>query len=468
MKKGFILFLLFLVAGCAKFHDHLPVVRVGNRVVDLKEFNTNFYIDLLVHKKNKINEQEVNDFLNNTINFELKLSDAYAMHLEKDSVVLAEREKKAKELFPNYVLEKVIIPKVINENDYKHRYYCKNTEIKAEQIYIPLSKDDTANQKNQDLLDSLRSLIVHGADFAKLANKYSQDKMSAGRGGNMGFVRWDDKSFDKEFYNTLFKMNKDELSQVIVTGTGMHLVRKIEERSLPALPYEMERRKIRQDFFGEYGAELNKQYREFIDDLGKKYPGDLNKENITYFADRAAAINDSLRKIHATMDTPEAIEQVESDRVLAKYGDEKFTIRDFMNEVHFAFNHLNPEKLTLEKISGTVEQYVVRNRIIKYGYDKRMNHDKMYLHQLKTNMNKFIVDQYEQQVLKNKVTQEEQEDEYEANWQKYNKLHIPYHALTGRQKLDIKNYLVNIREEELLKTLREKYPVIVYKENLEF
>jgi len=83
---------------------------------------------------------------------------------------------------------------------------------------------DAAREKANALLDSLKA----GADFATLAKKYSQDPGSAQQGGDLGLVRRG--QFVKEFESAVFGLTEGQISPVVQTEFGFHIIQLIERR----------------------------------------------------------------------------------------------------------------------------------------------------------------------------------------------------------------------------------------------
>lgn len=79
-------------------------------------------------------------------------------------------------------------------------------------------------QKAQSILDSIRA----GADFAEMAKKYSEDPGSARVGGDLGFVK--KGVFYPEFEAAAFKLKQGEISEVIESPVGFHIIQLLEKR----------------------------------------------------------------------------------------------------------------------------------------------------------------------------------------------------------------------------------------------
>jgi peptidyl-prolyl cis-trans isomerase SurA len=79
-------------------------------------------------------------------------------------------------------------------------------------------------EKAVAILDSIKA----GEDFAKLAKKYSDDPGSAAQGGDLGFVK--KGVFYPEFEEAAFKLNPNELSGIVESPVGFHIIQMLERR----------------------------------------------------------------------------------------------------------------------------------------------------------------------------------------------------------------------------------------------
>jgi peptidyl-prolyl cis-trans isomerase SurA len=101
-------------------------------------------------------------------------------------------------------------------------------EVELAHIYIKPKASQAARAaaraKLQEILDSLRA----GADFGEMARKYSQDPGTASRGGELGFVRRG--QFVKEFETAVFALHEGEISGIVETDRGFHIIQLLERR----------------------------------------------------------------------------------------------------------------------------------------------------------------------------------------------------------------------------------------------
>lgn len=94
-------------------------------------------------------------------------------------------------------------------------------------LYPILTKAE--KQITIDKMNDLRDKIISGTrKFESLARMYSQDNESAKNGGELGFVNRGD--LDPVFAAAAFRLKKDEVSPVIKSQFGYHIIQMIERR----------------------------------------------------------------------------------------------------------------------------------------------------------------------------------------------------------------------------------------------
>ncbi|MCK5558616.1 MAG: peptidylprolyl isomerase, partial [Candidatus Hydrogenedentes bacterium] len=70
--------------------------------------------------------------------------------------------------------------------------------------------------------------ILAGEDFAELARVYSEDILSAAMGGDLGFIEKDD--FDERFGEAVSHLKRGEVSDVVTSAYGYHVIQLIDRR----------------------------------------------------------------------------------------------------------------------------------------------------------------------------------------------------------------------------------------------
>lgn len=103
-----------------------------------------------------------------------------------------------------------------------------NSEVEIGEIVIKPTANDLEKKKAINLLDSLRNLIIEEkATFEELAQKFSDDG-SARVGGDLGWAKRG--KFVQEFEAAAYKLEKDEISPVVESEFGFHIIQLLERR----------------------------------------------------------------------------------------------------------------------------------------------------------------------------------------------------------------------------------------------
>ncbi len=116
-------------------------------------------------------------------------------------------------------------------------------QVRASHILVSVKPEDTQeikDEKRKKLME-LREQIQKGADFAKLAGDHSECASSA-KGGDLGFFARG--TMIKPFEDTAFGMKKGEISPVVETQFGYHLIKTVDRTAARVVPLEEAKEKI--------------------------------------------------------------------------------------------------------------------------------------------------------------------------------------------------------------------------------
>lgn len=103
-----------------------------------------------------------------------------------------------------------------------------NMQFEIAQVVVEPAISNQQKLKIKDKLEGFRKRILEGEDFAKFAVIYSEESMSAKKGGELGFMSRSE--LVPEFAVVAFKLEKGEVSRVVETEFGFHIMQLIEKR----------------------------------------------------------------------------------------------------------------------------------------------------------------------------------------------------------------------------------------------
>ncbi len=197
--------------------DNTVLMNVGGHDVYVSEFN------YLYEKNNsqQLTPLSFDQYVDMFVNYKLKVADALACEIDTTTSFRAELKKFRQDLAQPYLTDSAVYRSLLDE-----AYAHQDEDVWVSHIMLP-AQDPRGREK----LDSLRQLILDGKiTFEQAATENSVDNYSAAKGGSMGWVTgagtypW---AFEKTAYDTPL----GQISQVINSGIGYHLVRPDKRRN---------------------------------------------------------------------------------------------------------------------------------------------------------------------------------------------------------------------------------------------
>ena len=186
-------------------------------------------------KKRFPSEEEFNKALSN-------------MNLTEDEVkVQIQRGLAIRELIDQKVASKVVIT-----DEETRAYYDGNSQlfqqpeqVKASHILIKVepTADDAKKAEARKKIKEVQQKLKDGGDFAALAKEYSQGP-SGTRGGDLGYFKRG--QMVKPFDDVAFSMKTNEVSDLVETRFGYHLIKVYDKKPEQTLAYADVKDKIAQ------------------------------------------------------------------------------------------------------------------------------------------------------------------------------------------------------------------------------
>ena len=100
--------------------------------------------------------------------------------------------------------------------------------VKLRHILISVTPGETANAEAMEQMQDIVDRLNRGESFESLARNYSEDPGTASRGGNLGFV--ERGTLYQAFEEAAFVLEPGELSDIVQTPVGLHLIQGVEKR----------------------------------------------------------------------------------------------------------------------------------------------------------------------------------------------------------------------------------------------
>ena len=224
-----------------------------------------------------IDKKTVDEYVDLFINYKLKV--IAALDEKYDTL------KSFKKEFAQY-RDQQLRPMLVTDADVEaeaHRIYDETVKrigpdglVQASHILLRLNQQapDSEVAAAKVRIDSIYKALKAGADFAELAKKVSEDPGSARQGGLLPFVQRG--QFVKEFEDVAFSLQPGQMSDVVQTAYGFHIIKVMEKKMLE--PFEFHHDNIIR--FIEQRNLRDRIAEQKVDELVKASNGTKTKEQI--------------------------------------------------------------------------------------------------------------------------------------------------------------------------------------------
>lgn len=126
----------------------------------------------------------------------------------------------------------------------------------AQHVLVDVKKHGEAARARAE---EVRAKALAGTDFSELAKEYSDDTGSASRGGNLG--RFPRGRMLKTFEDATFAMrNPGQISEVVETSYGFHVIRLISYQAPRQIPFEEVKERLLADAKEQYIKQKKTEY----------------------------------------------------------------------------------------------------------------------------------------------------------------------------------------------------------------
>jgi peptidyl-prolyl cis-trans isomerase C len=208
------------------------LAQIGKKVVTKADFEARIASLPPEYQNRMKTDAQKKEFLEGFVQAQLLAMEARAQKMDKKKAVQTRIEDMTTSIlaqeYARQILDKV--PKT-TDAQIKAQYeknksaYLTPATVSAQHILVKVDAAAKPEDAKAALAkaEGIKKELDGGADFGKLAEKYSDDPGSKGRGGDLGFFAKD--RMVPEFSQAAFKMKKGEISSPVKTTFGYHLIK---------------------------------------------------------------------------------------------------------------------------------------------------------------------------------------------------------------------------------------------------
>lgn len=274
MKRIWILCLIPLILGlayCEGGDEGKVVAKVNKRVLTEEDIE----IDIPAESKGKVTLDQRREYVRRWIRNELLYQEARKSGIEQEKDMKLKMEQIIKDFVVTNFIEREFADSFLVSSERIDQYYQENKErfvreedeIRASHILLKTKKD----------ADLVKTRLVLGADFGRLAAELSLDPDTKFKGGDLGY-------FTKEMVHpkiaeATFELKVGHLSRVIETEWGFHVLKVTDKKKKGSIREVWE--------VGNFIANIisNQKRKEVIDRYIEKLEGEYKIEKYGWAAE---------------------------------------------------------------------------------------------------------------------------------------------------------------------------------------
>lgn len=262
MKKLFFVSALIVIlsGSVASASEDTLLAKIGDRKITMSDFNR--MISYYDADKQKALEQTPifkATILQRIVQTIVLSKMAHDKGFDKRPDIKEQINLLSNDFLASQYLTKEIVDKIkVTEDDMKLYYKTRQDELKTPETvrarHILIMADKSASEdvkkKAREKAESILKKASAGEDFAKLASESSDDSKSRAKGGDLGF--FSKGRMVPEFEKAAFALKPGEVSGIVETQFGFHII-KVEEKKESVLePYDKIKDKVREKVFNDF------------------------------------------------------------------------------------------------------------------------------------------------------------------------------------------------------------------------
>ena len=237
----------------------------GEQTITLGEFNQ-VWEQVPEEYKLQLDKSMV---LDQMISEKLLIQEAKDMGLEEDKDILEQIKKMTEQILAQALIEREILDKISVNDEEVLDYYEQNKDsfTEKEQVHLYNILLET-EEEAQNVLEQLKA----GEDFSEIAIEKSSGP-SAAQGGDLDYVA--KGTIIPEIEEVIFALELEELSEVVKTDFGFHILKITEKKAETVKTLEEVREEIVQTLLPEKQKEA---FDNLLEELKGKVEIEINEE----------------------------------------------------------------------------------------------------------------------------------------------------------------------------------------------
>ncbi len=188
--------------------------------------------------------------------------------------------------------------------------------------------------------DSILAQIKNGVDFAELASQYSDDPGSKTKSGDLGY--FERRMMVKEFDEAAFKLGIGEVSDVVRTNYGYHIIKVTDREKYPT--FDQDKEELKKLF---KQTRYQAEYDALIANLKTKYNFSVNENTLSQIVGYSDTLKVGAENPNLTLF---------KDNVIYSYANNNVTAGNFYEKMGATSEFIN-KKINTDLLSSAISKF---------------------------------------------------------------------------------------------------------------
>ena len=305
--------------------------------------------------------------------------------------VLAKKMKAEKRQMLQYVYTKVILDEVVTDDYVREIYDRSGTELHARHILLQYqgtsrSRSDRTKADALALMGQINNRLSKGEKFEDLAGEFTDDPSGKTNGGDLGWFGWG--KMVGPFQETAFKLEPGEVSNVVETSFGYHIIKLEAKREVERGDFESEKNALKQQASREKSAELGLKANQFLEDQKKAAGFEVLTDELHSFF----MIYDGSGVKNGPMD--EMLKKLNYQSPFFLLHGERLGSQWLIDEMKTIDDAQKPRFTTENQLMSILDQMVTQHLIVKYGYDNNFEQEEDFAERINALVERYANDAF--------------------------------------------------------------------------
>lgn len=364
--------LVLATVGCERFDEAKTVAKVANLRITVGEFRQHYAHGKPWRAFGTVPMEPRRKHLSRMIDARLKYIDAVVNHFDQDSLYQTRLKATKDRLVLEALMRDKILYRIIPERVVKQWYKYSGRTVHVKHILISTENDSLPRQilRRGALAWRLYEAIRKGASFDSLAEKYSDDKASRKKKGDMGWIQWG--RYPTRMSKAIFALKKGEVGKPVRTANGFEIFTIVDERVQDMPRYRDMRDALLSRIRNapEYRGRVNKAQEAFIQDVQRRLGFEKNEFGYNHFSGqmkiRKAMVMSGGAK--AGSDQFEHIPKTSYKYAIYRWRGDSLTIGDVISYIRQHSKRRQPDLTEPSTFKSWVEGIARQKLLTDYAY----------------------------------------------------------------------------------------------------